>query len=250
MKIEKINENQIRFILTGEDLAARQIRLSELAYGTDKARNLFREMMQQASSQCGFDCSGSPLMIEAIPMRSGSIVLIVTRVDHPEELDPRFASFSPAVQNASDGNETLSALEQLLDSIRSVSENGSSGEQPARQAAAAAEQQEAMRRFRDFALCNRLYLFSSISSAIDACAALGDSFPGESMLFREDGVYSLLLKMTGVEEATAIQAPLEQLSEYGSQVLVSPARQQFLEEHGCTLIADHAVQQLAAFGRG
>ena len=50
MKIEKISDNQIRFTLTGEDLAARQIKLSELAYGTEKARNLFREMMQQAAS--------------------------------------------------------------------------------------------------------------------------------------------------------------------------------------------------------
>ena len=34
MKIEKVNENQIRCTLTREDLAERQIKLSELAYGT------------------------------------------------------------------------------------------------------------------------------------------------------------------------------------------------------------------------
>ena len=48
MKIEKLNENQIRFTLTREDLASRQIRLSELAYGSEKARSLFQEMMQMA----------------------------------------------------------------------------------------------------------------------------------------------------------------------------------------------------------
>ena len=37
MKIEKVNENQIRCTLTREDLAERQIKLSELAYGTEKA---------------------------------------------------------------------------------------------------------------------------------------------------------------------------------------------------------------------
>ena len=36
MKIEKINENQIRCTLTKDDLAERQIKLSELAYGTEK----------------------------------------------------------------------------------------------------------------------------------------------------------------------------------------------------------------------
>ena len=50
MKIEKINENQIRCTLTRADLEERQIRLSELAYGSDKAKTLFRDMMQQANS--------------------------------------------------------------------------------------------------------------------------------------------------------------------------------------------------------
>ena len=49
MKIEKVNDNQIRCTLTREDLAERQIKLSELAYGTEKAKLLFRDMMQQAA---------------------------------------------------------------------------------------------------------------------------------------------------------------------------------------------------------
>ena len=35
MKIEKVNDNQIRCTLTKEDLADRQLKLSELAYGTE-----------------------------------------------------------------------------------------------------------------------------------------------------------------------------------------------------------------------
>ena len=54
MKIEKINDNQIRCTLTREDLESHQIRISELAYGTDKAKKLFRDMMQQAQIQFGF----------------------------------------------------------------------------------------------------------------------------------------------------------------------------------------------------
>ena len=48
MKIEKINNNQIRCTLTKADLIARQLKLSELAYGTEKAKSLFRDMMEQA----------------------------------------------------------------------------------------------------------------------------------------------------------------------------------------------------------
>ena len=40
MKIEKLSDNQIRCTLTRADLAERQLQLSELAYGTEKARSL------------------------------------------------------------------------------------------------------------------------------------------------------------------------------------------------------------------
>ena len=51
MKIEKINENQIRCTLTREDLESHQVNLKELAYGSEKAKKLFRDMMQQAQIQ-------------------------------------------------------------------------------------------------------------------------------------------------------------------------------------------------------
>ena len=54
MKIEKLNDYQIRCTLTKADLAARQLQLSELAYGTEKAKQLFRDMMQMASLKLGF----------------------------------------------------------------------------------------------------------------------------------------------------------------------------------------------------
>ena len=79
MKIEKLNENQIRCTLTHADLAARHLKLSELAYGTEKAKSLFRDMMQQASFDFGFEAENMPLMIEAIPSSSDSIVLIITK---------------------------------------------------------------------------------------------------------------------------------------------------------------------------
>ena len=44
MKIEKVNDNQIRCTLTKEDLADRQLKLSQLAYGTQKAKVLIRDM--------------------------------------------------------------------------------------------------------------------------------------------------------------------------------------------------------------
>lgn len=47
-------------------------------------------MMQQASLKFGFEAEDIPLMIEAIPLNSDCIVLIITKVEDPEELDTRF----------------------------------------------------------------------------------------------------------------------------------------------------------------
>ena len=94
MKIEKVNENQIRCTLTKEDLEDRDIKLSELAYGSEKAKSLFRDMVQRANYEVGFDAEDIPLMVEAIPLSSETIILQITKVEYPEELDTRFSKFS------------------------------------------------------------------------------------------------------------------------------------------------------------
>ena len=111
MKIERLNENQIRCTLNKSDLATRQLKINELAYGSDKAKELFRDMMQQASYELGFEAEDTPLMIEAIPVSSECIVLIVTKVDNPEELDTRFSRFSPS--DSDDDNFDFDDIETI-----------------------------------------------------------------------------------------------------------------------------------------
>ena len=52
-------------------------------------------MMQQANYEFGFEADNIPLMIEAIPVSADSIILIITKVEDPEELDTRFSKFTP-----------------------------------------------------------------------------------------------------------------------------------------------------------
>ncbi len=96
MKLEKLNNNQIRCTFTKEDLASRDIKLSEFAYGSVKAKELFREVMSWASYEFGFETNNTPLMVEAVPLSKDSIMLIVTKVDNPDVLDSRFSKYSPS----------------------------------------------------------------------------------------------------------------------------------------------------------
>ena len=102
MKIEKVNENQIRCTLSREELEDRQIKLSELAYGSEKAKSLFRDMIQQANYEFGFEVEDIPLMVEAIPLSGENIILQITKVEYPEELDTRFSKFSESDEEEED----------------------------------------------------------------------------------------------------------------------------------------------------
>ena len=243
MKIEKISDNQIRFTLTGEDLAARQIKLSELAYGTEKARNLFREMMQQAASQVGFEADN-------IPMSEGSIVLVVTKVENPEELDTRFSGFAPSLA-ASEGisGSLPGSFEQLLHSITASRPGGNENTVQAvpSSPAPSAEVKDALEKFRIYAACNRLYSFDSMDSLLKAAARIRGAYTGESILLKSGNSYLLLLKMKDIEEVQKMQPILAAISEYSILLPVTYAREQYLEEHGHILIPSGAIGQLARF---
>lgn len=132
MKIEKLNDRQIRCTLKKSDLASRHLKISELAYGSAKAKELFRDIMQQASSEFGFETDDLPLMIEAIPVNAECIVLIVTKVDEPEELDTRFSKFSPSDEDDDDVysyDDDYDSLSSLDDSQSNTLENLSASEE-------------------------------------------------------------------------------------------------------------------------
>ena len=105
MQFERINENQIRCTLTPEDLLSRNLNLRDLAYGSEQTRELFQEMISEASAKLGFDLEDMPLMIEAIPLATGNLMLLITRVDDPEELDTRFSRFTPTDEPADSAPE-------------------------------------------------------------------------------------------------------------------------------------------------
>ena len=125
MKIEKINDRQIRCVLTKEELEMRKIRLSELVCGSEKARGLFRDMILRASRELGFSFNNNPLMIEALPTGKDQLVLIITRVDDPKELDTRFRSLSGASdtdRGASDETSVLpfSGADDILNLLKHI----------------------------------------------------------------------------------------------------------------------------------
>ncbi|MBE5869064.1 MAG: adaptor protein MecA [Lachnospiraceae bacterium] len=243
MKIEKVNENQIRCTLTREDLASRELKISELAYGTEKAKSLFRDMMQQASFEFGFEAEDIPLMIEAIPLNSECIVLIITKVEDPEELDTRFSKFSPAIHDDSDKNlddmleELSNGADEVLDLFKRIHEGKkANSKQTSLQDTAKAADPDLI----------QIFIFDSLGSLVDVSAILSESYSARNSLYKdeEDGRYLLVISKGDhtPEEFTRV---CNVLSEHGSTRRIPSSTYSFLEEHYMPLIADHAIQSLS-----
>lgn len=239
MKIEKVNENQIRCTLTREDLASRQLKVSELAYGTEKAKNLFRDMMKQANYEFGFEAEDIPLMIEAIPLNSECIVLIVTKVEDPEELDTRFARFSPSVTEELD--EALAhpdeAADEIFDMFRHLQNAQDEEVVPADapKSDTASTQKERTRIFR----------FANLAQVLEACSVIVGGYTGASTLYKDTkhSQYLLVLKQ-GDSSPEIFDRTCNIISEYGSIRRAPIGSSAFLAEHCEILIAENAVASL------
>ncbi len=239
MKIEKVSENQIRCTLTKEDLASRELKISELAYGTEKAKNLFRDMMQQANFEFGFEAEDIPLMIEAIPMNAECIVLIITKVEDPEELDTRFSRFAPSVHEELEDDDEDSAADEVLDLFRRLQ-----GSEDILTSAAPAEKISADTGGK---ILMRMLKFDSLHLLMTAAAAIAGDITGTSALYKDpqEGCY-LLLMTHPQEEPVSFNKCCNVLSEYGSFLKVLPSTLSYLEEHCETVILENALQTLSA----
>lgn len=240
MKIEKVNENQIRCTLTREDLASRELKISELAYGTEKAKMLFRDMMQQANFEFGFEAEDIPLMIEAIPLNAECIVLIITKVEDPEELDTRFSRFAPSVlEEDEDGEDDFdpASSSEVLDLFRRLQTGRKTGSAENDAAPVSDKPEETDRTF--------LFRLPSLRQAMDAASVIRGHFQGLSTLYKEEHTdnYLLLLMQNGSSQDTFDRA-CNILSEYGSLQRTPAGTGAFLAEHCEALIRDHAVETL------
>ncbi len=246
MKIEKLNENQIRCTLTKEDLYSHQIHLSELAYGTEKAKNLFRDMMRQAHDQFGFEADNIPLMIEAIPINSDSIILIITKVEDPEELDTRFSKFSPSVADSDEGEVQIDGADSIIDIFRKLYEAKVKNETAKKTSGGAPADSTESHSQKDASLdliC--LYRFPDLDAVIKAAHGLNDYFSGENTLYQEtrNSDYLLVVHQSSYspEEFNKV---CNILSEFGTVQRFSHAGEAHLQEHAKVIIDHRALQQL------
>ncbi len=241
MKIEKVNDHQIRCTLTKSDLADRQLKISELAYGTEKAKSLFRDMMQQASFEFGFEAEDIPLMIEAIPLNSECIVLIITKVEDPEELDTRFSKFAPSVhETETEEEESVTALDgadAVLDLFKKIQESAA---KDLKQSASDGQDEE------DPTDKLRLFSFNDLREVTRLAHVLKNFYDGSNSLYKNIGTGKYLLLLNRKDYAPeSFSKVCNVISEYGNAESYTSGTQAFLDEHCEIVIAENALSALA-----
>jgi len=264
VKIEKVNDNQIRCTLTKEDLACRSLKISELAYGTQKAKDLFRDMMQQASFEFGFEAEDIPLMIEAIPF-SEYVVLIITKVEDPEELDTRFSKFAPSNEVEDEDEEGFDVentiyeegddhSQEVLDLFKRIKEScdevlNNAGVQGGTSQAPAPAPKELPNPADTKPSAKGLmqaFTFKTISDVIDIAHIIDNRFNAPSSVYKnkDTGDYLLLVKQgdTSVEEFAKVW---NLLSEYATLFRAMNNAESYMEEHFSPVCVGNALATLS-----
>ena len=239
MKIEKINENQIRCTLTKEDLADRNIKISELAYGSGKTRELFQDMMRQANDDFGFEVNDIPLMVEAIPISPEGIVLVITKVNDPEETEKHLSKFFSKEIKDKFKDGLLSHLDDMeleLDDFEEINDNI---KEPQGQVAEANNDSEAGSSLYS------IYSFNTLSDVISVAEILAPSYKGDSSVYKSpfDNRYYLSLCVDGSEEGI-INRTCAVLTENGRRETPTYVKELFFAEHFDEIIADNAIEKL------
>ena len=273
MKIEKVNDHQIRCTLTKADLADRELKISELAYGTEKAKSLFRDMMQQASVELGFEAEDIPLMIEAIPVSGDCIVLVITKVEDPEELDTRFSRFAPSMDeiDADESSEDdsiapsspstsdlLDLFNQLKQDIKNAVEGNGDNFIPFPQgltkkktdANNSSTPKVVKKEISDKDSAPKhilkIFSFTNLDSLIDVSCRLREMYNGANSLYKceENNLYYLVINK-GNGSVEDFNKVCNILTEYGSMVRSTSANEAYFKEHFKKIIAKKAIQKLA-----
>lgn len=262
MKIERVNENQIRCILSKEDLAVRQIKLSELAYGSEKAKRLFRDMIEQANNEFGFEVDDIPLMIEAIPLTGENIILQITKVEYPEELDTRFSKFSASddkeesqESSASEMFSDMQGADDILDIFQKMKEDLEKQVEEKEKypedlctdnkISEKSEVQKFLKKKLVSEKLTKIYEFKEIDEIVRLGNVLGGYYRGENDLYKDEKKQRFYLFIRkSVHSPEEFNKVCNIISEYALCKKYTSATEAFFKEHGKLILRGNAIQIL------
>ena len=238
MKIERISDNQIRCTLNKEDLEGKETLLSELAFGSEKAKGLFRELMNKAATELGFETNeDNPLMVEAIPVSKECLILVITRVDNPEDFREHYKKLPKSLLAGQLAGADEDVLADHPDFLSGLGKTAMSSN---------------INNDMKHALADTgvgIFAFTSLDDVAFAAKLLSD-YKVASTLYKDPDNQCYYLSLTALDDSPNNDSMDEihlVLSEYCKRLPNTYATKALFNEHLITIIEKQAIEEMAAY---
>lgn len=81
MELIVIGDSKLKIMLSPRDMAKYSLSCDNIDYSTDKTREAFRSILDDAGKRTGFDISSHKLCLQVFPSRKGGCEIFVSRLD-------------------------------------------------------------------------------------------------------------------------------------------------------------------------
>lgn len=256
MVFEKLNDNQIKCVLDKEDLFSRKINIKDLFYGSPETEQLFKEVVSRAQANFDFNTQKFPISIEAIPLPNDTLVIIITIVEDPEEIDSRFSRFTADPNAASDKlfsskADTSSGPEDIFSFFSNIANQISNSPKDSPEDSNLFDSVKNNFSSFDSTIAKDpdgtmliIFKFENIDKIIELSNMLIKIYNDNNSLYKLGTSYYLFVYNTEHNEETFFKI-CDLISEYGSPVINSPTTSEHILEHAELIIADTAIQELS-----
>lgn len=256
MVFEKLNDNQIKCVLDKEDLFSRKINIKDLFYGSPETEQLFKEVVSKAQVNFDFNTQKFPISIDAIPLPNDTLVIIITIVEDPEEIDSRFSRFTPDPNAASDKlfsskADTSAGHEDIFSFFNNIANQISNSPKDSPEDSNLFDSAKNDFSSFDSAIAKDpdgtmliIFKFENIDKIIELSNMLIKIYNDNNSLYKLGTSYYLFVYNTEHNEETFFKI-CDLISEYGNPVINSPTTSEHILEHAELIIADTAIQELS-----
>ncbi len=229
MRFEKINENKVKIELTKEDLIEHNIKLTDIAYGSDNSRKLLHDIMEKAFRELEFETEDVPLIIEAVPTSSFSINVFITKIKNEEDFEKNVDLI--AKQNEKN-KKNLKNLEKLGNEFQKMLEDSLANKTTNSKEESILEKSELV------------YKLETLDDAIDLSKVLNKNYNGKSTLYKVENRYYLLMKAKNYSKDDIVKLRLT-LDEFGEFVSTHKVAQGYLNEHAKIIVKGDVFKNLS-----
>jgi len=236
MKIEKISDSKMHFVLTDEDLKNRNLTLSDLSYGSIPSKKLISELLSISSNRYDFKQEDDTLTIDAVPMADGSLDITFTKDPFSDAIDSRYSTFSRTEVSVPSGfsddePHVTSNAREVLDMYRSLRDKK--------------KIHTGKESFSDFSSISKTFRFKSLDDCISLAGVLSTNFHGDSSLCKLIDYPALYLVLRpGKIKPAEFNNICNIVSDYGTAILSEKSFLASLREHGEVLISKTALDTL------